>query len=77
MDWIQNKVNSAAGGGNSSEKNEDNLDKGWWDFDLGWRRGSHTDLTLQLSITCRRMFWAKASRITRVPLSKPKMSRSL
>ena len=27
MDWIQNKVNSAAGGGKSSEKNEDGLDK--------------------------------------------------
>ena len=27
MDFIKNKVNSAAGGGKSSEKNEDGLDK--------------------------------------------------
>lgn len=28
MDWIENKVNKAAGGGKASEKNEDGLDKG-------------------------------------------------
>lgn len=29
MDWIENKVNKAAGGGKASEKNEDSLDKGF------------------------------------------------
>jgi hypothetical protein len=28
MDWIENKVNTAAGGGKKSEKSEDKLDKG-------------------------------------------------
>ena len=28
MDWIKDKANAAAGGGKSSEKNEDYLDKG-------------------------------------------------
>jgi hypothetical protein len=27
MDWIKNQANKAAGGGKSSEKNEDTLDK--------------------------------------------------
>ncbi|KAK3702349.1 hypothetical protein LTR37_014923 [Vermiconidia calcicola] len=28
MDWVKNKMNSTAGGGKDSEKNEDYLDKG-------------------------------------------------
>ena len=70
------KLNSAAGGGRESEKNEDMLDKGW-----GTHRDARKNIYLyeltQALITSRRILWAKELRITRVLLNRLKMNKSL
>jgi hypothetical protein len=72
---IGNKLNSAAGGGPESEKNEDYLDK-----------GKLTTLLLtstlpvlihqQVSTLSKRDSWVRALRTTSPPLSRPRTSKS-
>ena len=66
---LGDKINSAAGGGRESEKNEDYLDKG--EADLYWSVIPHADaFHLQASTTSRRTSWVKASRTTSRPWSR-------
>lgn len=83
MGGLGEKVNSAAGGGRESEKNEDYLDKGEL---CPFSCSTHAPLNViadivfvftQVSTSSRRSSWALEIRATRALSSKPRTSRSL
>lgn len=75
-DNLLGKVNSMAGGGKESEKNEDYLDKGEHCRSRhipGSKRLTHP---AQVSISSSSTSWAQATRATSRPSSRPKTNRS-
>lgn len=72
---LGDKINSAAGGGRESEKNEDMLDKGTI-ASHRLRAMSLTGAVMQASISSKRESSARARRTTRVRSSRPRTSRS-
>lgn len=75
---LGDRLNSAAGGGRESEKNEDMLDKGTQFQDFIYTSSS-LDIILiikQVSISCKRSSWVKELRTMSRRSSKRKMSRS-
>lgn len=74
---IGDKLNSAAGGGKESEKNEDYLDKGKFSYYQRLLQGStNADLPVQASMQSSSTALARVTRATSRLWSRQRMSRS-